>query len=73
MVSPTSDAGHFGSRLKLFFVVLVGVSAGLITRVGDATLLESALVVVLGLGVGVVLVWIVFPGNKNGNDRTSGR
>lgn len=69
MVGPTSDTDHLRSRLKLFFIVLVGASAGLITRVGDATPLESALVTLCGLGVGVILVWIVFPGNGNKNGR----
>lgn len=69
MVGPPSDDDQRSLvyRLKVFFVVLVGVSAGLITRVGNATLLESGLVTLAGLAVGVVLVWIVFPGDGGTN------
>jgi hypothetical protein len=65
MVGPPSDDDQRSLvyRLKIFFVVLVGASAGLITRIGNATLFESGLVTLAGLAVGVVLVWIVFPGD----------
>lgn len=65
MVGPPSDDDQRSLvyRLKIFFVILVGASAGLITRIGNATLLESGLVTLAGLAVGVVLVWIVFPGD----------
>lgn len=76
MVGPTSDTDtdtDLRSRLKLFFIVLVGASAGLITRIGNPTLIESALVTLCGLGVGVLLVWIVFPGNGYENGGTNRR
>jgi hypothetical protein len=65
MVGPTADDDRqsLAFRLKIFFVVLVGASAGLITVVEDTTLLESGLATLTGLMVGVILVWIVFPGN----------
>jgi hypothetical protein len=65
MVGPTADddSQSLAFRLKIFFVVLVGASAGLITSVENTTLLESGLATLAGLVVGVVLVWIVFPGN----------
>lgn len=73
MVDPVSDDDQrtLVSRLKLFFIVLVGASAGLITGIGNATPLETALVILAGLGVGVLLVWIVFPGD--GNSETNRR
>lgn len=65
MVGPTDDDTRqpLVFRLKVFFVVLVGASAGLITVIEDTTLLESGLAVIVGLAVGVILVRIVFPGN----------
>jgi hypothetical protein len=65
MVGPASDDDRqsLSFRLKIFFVVLVGASAGLITSVENTTLLESGLATLAGLVVGVILVWIVFPGN----------
>lgn len=65
MVGPTDDDNHQSlvRQLKVFFVVLVGASAGLITVIEDTTLLESGLAIITGLVVGVILVWIVFPGD----------
>jgi hypothetical protein len=65
MVGPTDDDNRQSlvTQLKIFFVVLVGASAGLITVIEDTTLLESGLAVITGLVVGVILVWIVFPGD----------
>lgn len=64
MVGPMSDEerSSLTLRLKVGFVLLIGFSAGLITLVGDPTLLEVALVTLVGFGVGGVLVWVVFPG-----------
>jgi hypothetical protein len=66
MVGPTfdDDRQSLAFRLKIFFIVLVGASAGLITSVENTTLLESGLATLAGLVVGAILVWIVFPGNS---------
>lgn len=65
MVGPTDDDNNRSlvRQLKVFFVILVGASAGLITVVEDTTLLESGIAIITGLVVGVILVWIVFPDN----------
>lgn len=65
MVGPTDDdnSRSLVLRLKIFFVVLVGASAGLITVIEDTTLLETGLATLAGLVVGVILVLIVFPSN----------
>ncbi|MFD1515251.1 hypothetical protein [Halomarina rubra] len=57
--------------LKLSFVVLIGFSAGLITLLGDTTLLETALVTGVGLVFGALVVRVVFPGT--GETKQSGR
>ena len=64
MVGPISrdERSSLVRRLKAGFVVLVGGSSGLIAVQGGATLVEVALVTLVGLVVGVVLVWLVFPG-----------
>lgn len=49
------------ARLRLGFVVLVAVSAGLIASYADGSLLEAAGAVGGGAVVGVLLVWIAFP------------
>jgi hypothetical protein len=73
MVGPmsTEERDALTLRLKVAIVALVGLSSGLITLLGDPSLLEVALVVLVGLGVGVLLVWIVFPGS-GGVDRERG-
>lgn len=65
MVDPVSDADRISRyrQLKLAFVALVALSAGLVAHQGGATPLESALVVLVGGVVGAALAWFVFPGN----------
>lgn len=65
MVGPSTDDTSRLDLVRPALVVLVGVSSGLITLVGDATLLETALVVLAGLLLGVVLVRIVLPDRPN--------
>ena len=64
MVGPMSSEqrSRLMLRLKAGFVLLIGFSAGLITLLGDPTLLEIALVTGTGLVFGVLIVWFVFPG-----------
>jgi hypothetical protein len=64
MVGPTTpeERRDASRRLKFGFVVLVGLSGGLITLQGDVPLLVSVLAVVAGLLVGVVMVAFAFPG-----------
>ncbi|WP_336133737.1 hypothetical protein [Natronomonas amylolytica] len=47
--------------VKLVFVLLVGVSAGLITSQGDASLEIVVGAIVGGLLLGIALVWYLFP------------
>jgi membrane associated rhomboid family serine protease len=47
--------------VKLIFVLLVGVSAGLITSQGDASLEMVVGAVIGGLLLGIALVWYLFP------------
>ncbi|WP_336327305.1 hypothetical protein [Halovenus sp. HT40] len=49
------------SRLRIGFVALVAVSAGLIASYADGSLLEAASAVGGGAVVGVLLVWLAFP------------
>lgn len=64
MVGPLTDAereeGNF--KVKAGFVLLVGVSAGLISLQGDPSLAIIAGAVAGGLLLGVLLVWYLFPG-----------
>jgi hypothetical protein len=64
MVGPMSseERSQLALRLKIGFVLLIGASAGLITLLGDPTLLEVALVTGVGLVFGVLVVAVVFPG-----------
>jgi hypothetical protein len=63
MVSGVTDEerGRFARRLKVGFVLLVGLSAGLITLQTDASLQIFLLATGIGLTVGTLLVWIAFP------------
>lgn len=58
MVGPPSneDQRTAMNRLKLAIVLLVGVSAGLITFQGGGSLVQVAIAVVVGLGIGAVLL-----------------
>lgn len=63
MVEPVSDEerSDFARKLKLGFVLLVGLSGGLITLQTDAGLAGFLLATGIGLLAGFVLVWIAFP------------
>lgn len=63
MVGPASREERLSAsrRLKFGFVLLVGISSGLITLQGDPTIFVFVLAVLLGLVVGVVLVAFAFP------------
>ena len=64
MVDPISSAerSSFARRVKVAFVLVVGVSAGMIALRGDASPVVLGGAVVVGLLVGAVLVRFVFPG-----------
>lgn len=59
MVGPMSDEERrIGSqRLYTGFVVLVGVSAGVMALSGGATLVQAAAVAGAGLALGAALLW----------------
>ena len=63
MTGPVSDEDRERTmtRLKVGTVLLVGLSAGLITSQGDASLAVVAAAVVAGLLVGAALVRFLFP------------
>jgi membrane associated rhomboid family serine protease len=63
MVGPVSDEERdsFARRAKLAFVLLVGLSGGLITLQADVGLVGFTAATGAGLLVGAVLVWIAFP------------
>lgn len=65
MVGPVSDEERSDAvvRIKIAIVLFVGLSAGLITLQGDVPLWQSGVAVVVGLLTGVLLVYIVFPGD----------
>jgi membrane associated rhomboid family serine protease len=65
MVGPVSDEERSDAafKLKAGIVLFVGLSAGLITLNGDGPLWLSGLAVVAGLLTGLLLVYIVFPGD----------
>lgn len=65
MVGPTDGERDRLGWIQPVLIVLVGVSSGLITLVGDATLGETAIVVLAGLLVGTVLARIVVPDRTN--------
>jgi ammonia channel protein AmtB len=56
-----TERSAFARKLKIGFVLLVGFSAGLITLYADAGVVFFAVATAIGLGTGVVLVWLVFP------------
>jgi membrane associated rhomboid family serine protease len=63
MTGPISreDRARTMRWVKVIFVLLVGASAGLITSQGEASLQVVVVAVVVGLVVGVALVWYLFP------------
>lgn len=71
MVGPISESERtaFATRVKAVIVLVVGVSAGLMAFQGGAPLPLLVGAVLAGLVVGVVLVWIVFPGSGGRSPR----
>lgn len=74
MAGPISeeDRERTMTRLKAGVVLLVGVSGGLITSQGDASLEVVVAAVAGGLLVGAALVWFLFPSVEQlspGSDR----
>jgi ABC-type nickel/cobalt efflux system permease component RcnA len=69
MVGPTTreERRTASRRLKLGFILLVGVSGGLITSQGDVSIVVSLLAVLVGLVVGVVMVALAFPSGLRGS------
>lgn len=63
MVDPISDdeRNSFARKFKIGFVILVGLSGGLITLQADVGPVGFAVATGAGLVVGLVLVWIAFP------------
>ncbi len=63
MAGPISqeDRQRTMTKLKVGVVLLVGLSGGLITSQGDASLRVVLAAVVGGLLVGAALVWYLFP------------
>ncbi|MFC6733192.1 MULTISPECIES: hypothetical protein [unclassified Haladaptatus] len=64
MVGPLSseERTEATTRLKIGFVLLVGFSAGLITLPSEPTFVEFGVAFLAGSALGVLLVWLVFPG-----------
>ena len=69
MVGPTTreERRTASRRLKLGFVLLVGISGGLITSQGDVSIFLSLFAVLVGLVVGVVMVAFAFPSGLRGD------
>ncbi|WP_276261311.1 hypothetical protein [Haloglomus litoreum] len=65
MVGPVSDEERSDAafKIKVAIVAFVGLSAGLITLQGDGPLWMSGLAVLAGVLTGLLLVYIVFPGD----------
>jgi len=63
MVEPVSDQerNNFARRLKIGFVLLVGLSGGLITLQTGTGAAGFLVATCIGVAVGVVLVRIAFP------------
>jgi lysozyme family protein len=73
MVGPIDDAERlsFMKRLKVGFVLLVGVSAGLITLQTDAGPTAFAGALAVGSLLGIVLVRFAFPAGGSGDGADS--
>lgn len=61
------------SRLRIGFVVLVAVSAGLVAGYAGGSLTEGLIAVGAGVLVGLLLVWLAFPSPEEGANRARGR
>lgn len=70
MVGPVSDdeRADFYRRVKVGFVVLVGLSAGLISLQGDPSLPVIGAAIAGGLLVGALLTWFIFPSESPGGN-----
>ena len=68
MVGPTTPEERRAAsrRFKLVFVLLVGLSGGLIALQSDGSFLVALLAMVAGLLVGVVMVVFAFPSGLRG-------
>lgn len=77
MVEPVSDEtrSEFARKARIGFVVLVGLSGGLIALQINAGLTGLLAATGIGIGVGILLVWIAFPdpGDLRPGDRTETR
>jgi len=77
MVEPISDEerSNFARKAKAAFVLLVGVSAGLITLQADVSITVFLGALAAGMVVGAILVWIVFPDQEalQPDDQSSSR
>lgn len=64
MVGPISSEERASTvrRVKAAFVLLVGLSGGLISLQSDGSLFVTAAAILAGVVTGLVLVWLVFPG-----------
>lgn len=73
MVGPISSEERTSTvrRVKAVFVLVVGLSGGLISLQAGGDLLMTGGAILAGLVTGVVLVWLVFPGT--GEVRSDGR
>ena len=71
MVGPvnTDERTSFRRKLRVGFVLLVGVSAGLITLQAGPDPLLLAATTVAGCLVGTVLMWLAFPGGDGETTR----
>ena len=67
MVDGISDEERerFAVKLKAGFVLMVGLSAGLITLQSDVGVEGFLVTTAVGLVAGVVLVWFVFPDRED--------
>lgn len=67
MVEPVSDEerSDFAKKLKIGFVLLVGLSGGLITLQADAGVTGFLVATCLGVAAGVILVRIAFPEQRD--------
>lgn len=67
MVGPVSDEerSSFARKVKIGFVLLVGLSGGLITLQANAGVAVFAGATGAGMILGVVLVWIAFPDRED--------
>ena len=65
MVGPVSDEERSDAavRIKVGIVLFVSLSSGLITLRGNAPLWQTGVAMLVGLLTGLVLVYIVFPGD----------